>query len=75
MNSIIQLELNDRFVAIEEGELISFKVTDHEFMHQKGSPGWSSSDTEMFPIIGPVDEAGFKVQHQRVSPFRINMGI
>ncbi len=62
MNSIIQLELNDRFVAIEEGELISFKVTDHEFMHQKGSPGWSSSDTEMFPIIGPVDEAGFKVQ-------------
>jgi len=30
-------------------------------MHQKGNPGWRSVDTEMFPIIGPTNEAGFKV--------------
>lgn len=62
MNSIIELSLNTNLVQIEKGELVSFKFDGHEFIHQKGSPGWSSSDTEMFPIIGPVNEADFKVQ-------------
>ena len=62
MSNIVQLKLDDKLVRIENGELIGFKVDEHEFIHQKGSPGWSSSDTEMFPIIGPVSEADFKVK-------------
>jgi len=34
----------------------------HQYIHQKGSPGWRNSDTEMFPVIGPTSEAGFQVQ-------------
>ncbi len=59
---MIKIRLGDQQAGIEAGELVSYKVTDHEFIHQKGSPGWGSSDTEMFPIIGPVDQAGFTVQ-------------
>jgi galactose mutarotase-like enzyme len=62
MSDIIVLKLDKQLVRIEKGELIGYKVDNHEFIHQKGSPGWSSSDTEMFPIIGPVNEANFQVQ-------------
>jgi galactose mutarotase-like enzyme len=62
MSSIIELSLKNQTVRIEKGELISYKVDDYEFIHQKGSPGWSSSDTEMFPIIGPVFKADYQVQ-------------
>lgn len=44
---------------------MGYTVDGHEFIHQKGSPGWSSADTEMFPIIGPVNEADFKVVTSR----------
>ncbi len=56
------LNLSDSSVTIDQGELVSFIHERHEFIHQKGSPGWRSADTEMFPIIGPVDKAGFSVQ-------------
>ena len=56
------LNLRNHLVKIEKGELVSYAVNGHEFIHQKGSSGWGSSDTEMFPIIGPVNESGFKVQ-------------
>ena len=57
-----ELVLNKTSAAIDSGELISYKVDGHEFIHQKGSPGWRNSDTEMFPIIGPTNEANFKVK-------------
>ncbi len=56
------LQKNNQVVTIDNGELIGYRVDSHEFIHQKGSPGWGSSDTEMFPIIGPVDEADFLVK-------------
>lgn len=59
---MITLKNQQATIKIEEGELVSFVSDGHEFIHQKGSPGWSSSDTEMFPIIGPVSEAQYKVQ-------------
>ncbi|WP_431122998.1 aldose 1-epimerase [Flagellimonas flava] len=59
---MITLQQGNTTVAIEAGELVGFKNQGHEFIHQKGSPGWRSSDTEMFPIIGPVNEAGFRVE-------------
>ncbi len=62
---MVQLQNGISKVGIEEGELISFTNEGHEFIHQKGNPGWRSSDTEMFPIIGPVNEAEFKVQTPR----------
>ena len=57
-----KLIFKDTSVTVEKGELISFVMDEHEFIHQKGSPGWRNSDTEMFPIIGPTNEADFKVQ-------------
>lgn len=61
------LHLGDHSVSIDQGELVGYTVAGHEFIHQKGSPGWGSSDTEMFPIIGPVNEAGFRVQVPRAN--------
>lgn len=58
---MIHLELENQRVKIDGGELVGYQVDGHEFIHQKGSPGWRSSDTEMFPIIGPTAEADFKV--------------
>ncbi len=55
------LKLGNQTVNIDAGELVSYQVSGHEYIHQKGSPGWRSSDTEMFPIIGPTNEAGFMV--------------
>lgn len=60
-----ELVLKNASVRIEKGELVSYKVDGHEFSHQKGSPGWRNSDTEMFPIIGPTSEADFKVDTPR----------
>lgn len=55
------LSLENQKVRIDQGELVGYVVAGHELIHQKGSPGWRNSDTEMFPIIGPTNEADFKV--------------
>ncbi len=57
-----KLHLDSLAVKIDSGSLISLKDGDHEYIHQVGSPGWGKSDDEMFPVIGPTDEAQFKVQ-------------
>lgn len=62
---MVQLKSKSATVDIDAGELVSFLVDGHEFIHQKGSPGWRNADTEMFPIIGPVNEAGYHVQVPR----------
>lgn len=59
---MVILQNKNATVKIEGGELVGYQVDGHEFIHQKGSPGWNSADTEMFPIIGPVNEAGFRVK-------------
>ncbi len=59
---MVELNFGNQAVKIDAGELISYVVDGHEYIHQKGSPGWRNSDTEMFPIIGPTSEAGFQVQ-------------
>ncbi|MCM4164233.1 MULTISPECIES: aldose 1-epimerase [unclassified Arenibacter] len=58
---MVHLELHDQIVKIDEGELVGYSVLGQEYIHQKGSPGWRNSDTEMFPIIGPTNEADFRV--------------
>ncbi len=58
---MVELKNKNATVCIDKGELVGYVVNGHEFIHQKGSPGWGSSDTEMFPIIGPVDQANFRV--------------
>ena len=45
----------------DRGELISFTVDGFEYIHQKGSPGWKNADTEMFPTIGPLKEANYRI--------------
>ncbi|AOW19981.1 aldose 1-epimerase [Urechidicola croceus] len=63
MKDIIELASPDKnsFAKIENGELISYLKNGEELIHQKGNPGWRSSDTEMFPVIGPTDSNNFKV--------------
>lgn len=62
MSSITELKVGNHSVEIDAGELVSYQVAGYEFMHQKGNPGWRNVDTEMFPIIGPTNEANFKVK-------------
>ncbi|MBU2947463.1 aldose 1-epimerase [Zobellia uliginosa] len=62
---MIELKFQNQIVQIEGGELVSYTVDGYEYIHQKGSPGWRSSDTEMFPIIGPTADAKFQVQTPR----------
>ena len=61
MSSILYLENTNCKVAIEAGELISFKSDSVEYIHQKGSAGWRNSDIEMFPVIGPISKNNFRV--------------
>jgi galactose mutarotase-like enzyme len=61
MTSKIFLQNTNSIVAIENGELISFKKENQEYIHQKGSKGWRKSDDEMFPVIGPTDQNNFSV--------------
>jgi len=56
------LKFKNQVVQIDAGELVSYQVAGHEIIHQKGDPGWQNADTEMFPIIGPTNEADFKLQ-------------
>jgi len=62
MQKNIILSLANQTVKIDAGEVTGYEVAGHEFIHQKGSPGWRNSDTEMFPIIGPTDKANFRVK-------------
>ena len=59
---MVILTIGDHTAKIDSGELVSFVVQEHEYIHQKGSPGWRNSDTEMFPIIGPTAEADYLVK-------------
>jgi len=62
---MIALQYKNQNLKIDAGELVGYKVDGHEYIHQKGSAGWRSSDTEMFPIIGPTAEAKFQIQTPR----------
>ncbi|WP_419213940.1 aldose 1-epimerase [Maribacter sp. X9] len=62
MSNSTELNIGNHHVEIDGGELVSYQVDGHEFMHQKGNPGWRNVDTEMFPIIGPTNEADFRVK-------------
>lgn len=62
---MINLVLNGQKVGIEAGELVSYIVDGHQYIHQKGSPGWRNADTEMFPLIGPTQDADFRVETPR----------
>jgi len=52
-------------VIIDRGELIGYRKDKEELIHQKGTPGWRNSDTEMFPIIGPTAANDFIVHTDR----------
>ncbi|MFS4493700.1 aldose 1-epimerase [Maribacter sp. 2308TA10-17] len=56
------LKFGSQILRVDAGELVGYQVNDHEYIHQKGNPGWRNSDTEMFPIIGPTDEVDFQVE-------------
>ncbi|MDY8136239.1 aldose 1-epimerase [Aquimarina sp. 2201CG5-10] len=55
-------EESNVIITIDKGELISYKVTSIELMHQKDDKGWGSTEIEMFPIIGPTKDNDFLVE-------------
>jgi hypothetical protein len=59
MTYLLKLANKNSNVAIEDGELVSYLINREEYIHQKGSPGWRNSDTEMFPVIGPTAQNNF----------------
>lgn len=65
MNSKVILENTTSFVTIEKGELVSFKVDNTEYMHQKGSKGWRKTDDEMFPVIGPLSKNKYRLHTKK----------
>ena len=71
----LSLNASKQQVIIEDGELVSYVVGGHQFIHQKGSPGWRNSDTEMFPIIGPTAESGYRVQVSRANAIQDQHGL
>ena len=62
-------------VTIDKGELISYIRNTEELIHQKGAPGWRNSDTEMFPVIGPTENNGFKVNTPRGNAIQDQHGL
>ena len=73
--SLATLRHADHTVRIDDGELVSYRVGDAEFVHQKGSPGWRSADAEMFPIVGPTAAADFTVATARGSATQDQHGL
>jgi len=72
---MFNLEVHNQKVSIDAGELVGYEVGGHEYIHQKGSPGWRSSDTEMFPVIGPTNEADFRVTTPKGSAVQDQHGL
>ncbi len=58
----IQLENGAMRAAILNGEVVSLSRDGHEYLHAPTEPGWSHSDTEMFPVIGPTAQTAYRVQ-------------
>ena len=63
--NVITSEDKESTVVIDDGELVSYSFYGEELIHQKGDRGWRNADTEMFPIIGPTEANGFKVNTKR----------
>ncbi len=72
---ILQLKKDTQLVEIDAGELIGYKVDGHQYIHQKGRPGWRNADTEMFPIIGPTALANFQVNTPRGIAYQDQHGL
>ncbi len=53
--------IHNSHVKISKGELVSFQKFGREFMHQKGDKGWRNTDTEMFPVIGPLKRNDYHI--------------
>jgi len=62
-------------VEIRGGELSGFRTGSHEFMHSPEQPGWGHADTEMFPIVGPTADAGYRVQVPRGNALQDQHGL
>ncbi len=72
---MVNLGSGNAKASIEGGELVSYRFNDFEYIHQKGSPGWRNSDTEMFPVIGPTADAGFRVHVPRGNAIQDQHGL
>lgn len=58
-----QFELinQDLRVQVSHGQLTGLYLGTAAFMHEADEPGWSNSDTEMFPVIGPTSQLDYRL--------------
>lgn len=75
MHPPIALNNGSLKAEIREGEVVSFCEDTHEFMHAPDQPGWGHADTEMFPVIGPMAEVGYRVQVPRGNALQDQHGL
>jgi len=61
--------------TINKGELINYIKNNEELIHQKNEPGWRSSDTEMFPIIGPTIKNNYEISTPKGKCFQEQHGL
>lgn len=71
----IVLTNGDLSAEIRGGELSSFRHGTYEFMHAPDQPGWGHSDTEMFPVVGPTADTGYRVQVPRGNAIQDQHGL
>lgn len=69
------LENGSLKAEIREGEVVSFCQNGHEFMHGPDQPGWGHADTEMFPVVGPTADVGYRVQVPRGNALQDQHGL
>ncbi|MFM1877587.1 MAG: hypothetical protein RLZZ241_453 [Bacteroidota bacterium] len=50
---------------VTSGQLTGLRLGETEFMHTADQPGWSNSDTEMFPVIGPTLQQNYRIEVPR----------
>lgn len=58
----LKLDNGTMQAVVRDGEVVRLVRDGHEYMHAPEEPGWSHSDTEMFPIIGPTAQTRYLVQ-------------
>jgi galactose mutarotase-like enzyme len=75
MKNHVKITHKNSDVTVENGELISFKVDEKEYIHQKGNKGWRNSDIEMFPVIGPTSKNNFRVHTKKGAAIQDQHGL
>lgn len=57
-----ELTRGNLWIRVQSGQLTGFRKEGLEFIHTADQPGWGNSDTEMFPVIGPMAHLNYTLE-------------